>query len=97
MVSSVSEAGSSARIGLSTPYSHTKNRLRGTPPVYQLPCSWNLPTLPMPAPDDIGTIAAGAGWFMPASASCHSADDEQPSVPTLPFDQGWFAIHVSVS
>src|SRR3546814_9744266 len=40
-------------------------------------------TLFRSAPADIGTMAAWAGWFMPASASCHSADDEQPSVPTL--------------
>jgi len=32
-----------------------------------------------------------------ASASCHSAEDEQPSVPTLPLDQGWAAIQSSVS
>ena len=69
-------AGSWARSGLSTPYSQTKNRLRGTPPVYQLPSSWKRPTLPMPAPAAIGTIAACAGWFRPARASCHSAEDE---------------------
>jgi hypothetical protein len=34
---------------------------------------------------------------MPASASCHSALDEQPNVPTFWFDHGCAAIQVSVS
>ena len=51
----------------------------------------------MPAPAAIGTMAAWAGWLIAASAICHSADDEQPRVPTLPLDQGCSAIQVRAS
>ena len=42
----------------------------------------------MPAPKPIGTIAASAGCPSEAAAICHSAVEEQPSNPILPFDQG---------
>ena len=51
----------------------------------------------MPAPGLMGTAAAWAGWGSLASAMIHSAVDEQPVVPTLPFDHSCSAIQVRVS
>jgi hypothetical protein len=41
--------------------------------------------------------AANAGWPVAATAIWYSAVDEQPTVPTLPFDHGWAAIQESAS
>ena len=46
------------------------------------------PTRPTPAPNPCGIIAANPGGACAATPICHSAVDEQPIVPTLPFDQG---------
>ena len=44
-------------------------------------------------PDD----APSPGGDCAATAICHSAVDEHPIRPTLPFDQGWVDIHLMAS
>ena len=73
------------------------NSICTAPPRYQLPCSKYGRTRPTPAPKPCTFIAAYAGWPSAATPICHSAVDEQPVVPTLPFDQGCVAIQSRVS
>src|SRR5664279_1229523 len=42
-------------------------------------------------------MAANAGFPCAATPSCHSAVDEQPMVPTFPFDHGCDDVHVMAS
>src|SRR5665647_3221828 len=42
-------------------------------------------------------MAANAGFPCAATPSCHSAVDEQPMVPTFPFDHGCDDIHEMAS
>jgi hypothetical protein len=51
----------------------------------------------MPAPYPCAIMAAKAGLPSAATAGCHSAVEEQPVVPTLPFDHGRDAIQVRAS
>ena len=67
------------------------------PPRYQLPCSKYGATRPTPAPKPCGIMAANAGLPCAATPICHSAVDEQPIVPTLPFDHGCDDIQVIAS
>ena len=66
------------------------NSICTAPPRYQLPCSTYGPTRPTPAPKPCTFIAAKPGWPKAATPICHSAVDEQPVVPTLPFDHACF-------
>jgi hypothetical protein len=51
----------------------------------------------MPAPGPSAIAAACAGCAAVLSLSWFSAVDEQPKVPTLPFDHGCFEIQSMVS
>src|SRR5207248_8211354 len=85
--------GNIGRTWFCSPLIHAMNNICTAPPRYQLPCSKYGATRPTPAPKPCGIIAASAGLPCAATPSCHSAVDEQPISPTLPFDHGCFAIH----
>ena len=67
------------------------------PPRYQLPCSQYGFTRPTPAPKPCTFMAANAGLPCAATPIWYSAVDEQPVVPTLPFDHCCPAIHPMAS
>ena len=52
---------------------------------------------PTPQPKPCALNAAKPGTLRATAASCHSAVDEQPVVPTLPFDHGRDVIHLTSS
>ena len=54
-------------------------------------------TRPTPAPNPCTIMVVNAGLPPAATASCHSAVEEQPIVPTLPLDHGCLEIHDSSS
>ena len=70
----------------------------GTPPRKNSPCEPSAPGMsPIPAPELIATHARSAGCPIAASLSWFSAVEEQPCIPTRPFDQSCAAIQSSVS
>ncbi len=81
--------GNIGRTWFCSPSSQSMKSICTAPPRYQLPCSKYGPTRPTPAPNPCTLNAAYPGLFFATTAPCHSAVDEQPVVPTLPFDQGW--------
>ena len=90
-------AGNIGRTWFCSPISQSMNSICTAPPRYQLPISQYGPTLPTPAPKPCTFIAANPGLPSEATAGCHSAVDEQPVVPTLPFDHRWDVRYVSSS
>src|SRR5215471_2768192 len=86
-------AGKIGRTWFCSPLIQAMKSICTAPPRYQLPCSQYGATRPTPAPKPCGMIAASAGLPCAATANCHSAVEEQPIKPTLPVDQGCFAIH----
>src|SRR6185312_14679080 len=52
---------------------------------------------PTPQPKPCALNDAYPGMFCATTPICHSAVDEQPVVPTFPFDQGCVVIHFTSS
>src|SRR5262245_31710938 len=52
---------------------------------------------PTPQPNPCALNEANPGTFRATAAICHSAVDEQPVVPTFPFDHGRLVIHATSS